>query len=351
MRHPAYSPIHVTTPSPPPRAPVVAVLAQVDPLPRAEGEGAVADRERQVLAGQRGLDVGRHVVGALQRAGPVRVAASGDAHRRRPRSGSRRDCGRGVLVDGQRGGRCCSIRWARPTRTEPSSGSPSSTSRVIRWKPRERASRAISCCTHTIRPYAGKERGPATEEEHGSAPPRAHQLADIDEHRSRRSGQWSVDGACRRRPGAGWRGGGRAEPGPAARRRPRRGAGQRALPQRPDRGRPAHPIYDQLPMWAFHAITVAATIVASLGVYAWGSDSIFSPLPYLWVVVYACWFFRPAAAALHVTFVAVCFAVVLIVEGRDSRSWAATRRRSPRWRSPPTSSRARESGLPTCCEI
>ena len=73
-----------------------------------------------------------------------------------------------------------------------------------------------------------------------------------------------------------------------------------------------------MPLWSFHLITVAGTIVASLGVYAWGSASIFSPLAYLWVVVYACWFFRPAAAALHVAFVAICFAAVLTIEERDT---------------------------------
>ena len=76
--------------------------------------------------------------------------------------------------------------------------------------------------------------------------------------------------------------------------------------------------YDRVPRWGFHAMTVAATVVASLGIYAWGANSIFAPLPYLWVVLYACWFFRPAAAAMHVTFVAVCFALVLIAEEQDS---------------------------------
>src|SRR4051794_41663967 len=54
-----------------PRAAVVAVLAQVDALPGAQGEAAVADRQRERGTEERGLDVGGHVVGALERVGEV----------------------------------------------------------------------------------------------------------------------------------------------------------------------------------------------------------------------------------------------------------------------------------------
>ena len=69
-------------------AAAVAVLAQVDALPGAEREPAVADRQRQRRAEQRRLDVGRHVVGALDGVRPVgRVLGHG---RRRSRTRSRR---------------------------------------------------------------------------------------------------------------------------------------------------------------------------------------------------------------------------------------------------------------------
>ena len=84
-----------------PRPTAVAVLAQVDPLPGPEREPAPRHRQRQRRPEQRGLDVRRHVVGALQRVGPVRsvlrnrgveVGLEVAAHVRR-----------GVLVQGQRG--------------------------------------------------------------------------------------------------------------------------------------------------------------------------------------------------------------------------------------------------------
>ncbi len=50
----------------------IAVLAEVDPLPGAEREAAVGDRQRERRAEHRGLDVGGHVVGALVGVGPVR---------------------------------------------------------------------------------------------------------------------------------------------------------------------------------------------------------------------------------------------------------------------------------------
>ena len=54
------------------RAAVVAVLAEVDPLPGPERRPALAHRQGQRRAQQRRLDVGGHVVLALQRVGPVR---------------------------------------------------------------------------------------------------------------------------------------------------------------------------------------------------------------------------------------------------------------------------------------
>src|SRR5215207_7458591 len=52
-------------------AAAVAVLTEVDPLPGAECEGALAYRKGQGGAEQRRLDVGGHVVGTLERMGPV----------------------------------------------------------------------------------------------------------------------------------------------------------------------------------------------------------------------------------------------------------------------------------------
>jgi diguanylate cyclase (GGDEF)-like protein len=79
-------------------------------------------------------------------------------------------------------------------------------------------------------------------------------------------------------------------------------------------------LYDRIPPWGFHLVAVCATAFAAVGCYSWGANSVFSPMPYLWVVVYVCWFFRPPAAAVHVALMATSYAVVLSLEDvtRDS---------------------------------
>src|SRR4051794_10069111 len=52
------------------RPAAVAVLAQVDPLPRAEHEPAATDGKGERRTEQRGLDVGGHVIGSLERVRP-----------------------------------------------------------------------------------------------------------------------------------------------------------------------------------------------------------------------------------------------------------------------------------------
>ena len=69
------------------RAAAVAVLAQVDPLPRARGPGARARPAGERRPEQRGLDVGRHVVGPFERVRPA--ARSPRARPRRTTSRSR----------------------------------------------------------------------------------------------------------------------------------------------------------------------------------------------------------------------------------------------------------------------
>src|SRR5450755_3316902 len=54
------------------RAAVIAVLAEVDPLPGTKREAPVRDGERERRPEQSRLDVRRHVVRALERVGPVR---------------------------------------------------------------------------------------------------------------------------------------------------------------------------------------------------------------------------------------------------------------------------------------
>src|SRR5579875_1308232 len=55
----------------PARAAAVAVFAEVDSLPGAERGPPAAERDRQRRPEQRRLDVRRHVIGPLERVGPV----------------------------------------------------------------------------------------------------------------------------------------------------------------------------------------------------------------------------------------------------------------------------------------
>ena len=73
-----------------------------------------------------------------------------------------------------------------------------------------------------------------------------------------------------------------------------------------------------LPRWSFHLLAAGATAIAAGAIYAWGSDSAYAPMPYLWVVGYVCWFFRPLAALLHLALVALSYAAVLVIQGVET---------------------------------
>jgi len=65
------------------------------------------------------------------------------------------------------------------------------------------------------------------------------------------------------------------------------------------------------PRWAFHPLTVAGTVLATLTIYAWGGDMTYGPLPYLWVVFFAFYFFSLPAALVHLGVVGGAFAIAL----------------------------------------
>ena len=84
---------------------------------------------------------------------------------------------------------------------------------------------------------------------------------------------------------------------------------------------------DRLPYWAFHAFAAGGTLVASAAIYAWGVESLYGPLPYLWVTVYVFWFFPLQFALVHLASIAAAFAAVIAVEDPDFTpvaSWVAT---------------------------
>jgi diguanylate cyclase (GGDEF)-like protein/putative nucleotidyltransferase with HDIG domain len=69
--------------------------------------------------------------------------------------------------------------------------------------------------------------------------------------------------------------------------------------------------YDRIPLWGFHVGTVFATCVATLGIYSWGDSSPYGPLPYLWVTLFAFYFFSLPAALVHMGVLAALFGIEL----------------------------------------
>jgi diguanylate cyclase (GGDEF)-like protein/putative nucleotidyltransferase with HDIG domain len=86
-------------------------------------------------------------------------------------------------------------------------------------------------------------------------------------------------------------------------------------------------IYDRMPNAGFHVVLAAGSAAASVAVYAWGWHSSYGPLPYVWVILFAFYFFTLPAALLHLAFAAVGFAVALVAEsppGNHFDGWFAT---------------------------
>jgi diguanylate cyclase (GGDEF)-like protein/putative nucleotidyltransferase with HDIG domain len=85
--------------------------------------------------------------------------------------------------------------------------------------------------------------------------------------------------------------------------------------------------FDRIPLWGFHAGTVAATALATLGIYSCGDHSPYGPLPYLWVTIYAFYFFTTPAALIHMAVLGALFGVELGLRDLDWTpvdSWIAT---------------------------
>lgn len=85
-----------------PRPAVLAVFAQVDPLPGTQIRPAIGDRQAQAVAQQAALDVRRQVVAAFQGVPVVRLVLAYGAVEPGLEVAAHR--GVGVLVEGQRGG-------------------------------------------------------------------------------------------------------------------------------------------------------------------------------------------------------------------------------------------------------
>jgi diguanylate cyclase (GGDEF)-like protein len=84
---------------------------------------------------------------------------------------------------------------------------------------------------------------------------------------------------------------------------------------------------DRLPPAAFHLGAAAGTVAASLAVYAWGTDSAYGPMPYVWVLLFAFYFFSLPAALGQLALVGLGYAIALAADdsaGDHLDAWLAT---------------------------
>lgn len=85
--------------------------------------------------------------------------------------------------------------------------------------------------------------------------------------------------------------------------------------------------FDRLPRWFFHLGTLAASAVATAAIHFWGVGTGYGPLPYLFVTLYAFFFFERRWALLHMAAIGGLFALELGAEDSVTMpigSWVAT---------------------------
>lgn len=85
--------------------------------------------------------------------------------------------------------------------------------------------------------------------------------------------------------------------------------------------------FDRIPLWGFHAGTIVATVLATAAIYSWGDHAPYGPLPYLWITIYAFYFFTLPAALVHMAVVGALFGVELGLRDLDYApvtDWIAT---------------------------
>lgn len=83
--------------------------------------------------------------------------------------------------------------------------------------------------------------------------------------------------------------------------------------------------FDSLPLWAFQALTVCGTLLTSAAVYNAGTTAEIYRLLYVWVILYAAYFFTLRAFIFQVAFVAAASVYVIALghgTGSDWATWA-----------------------------
>jgi diguanylate cyclase (GGDEF)-like protein len=86
-------------------------------------------------------------------------------------------------------------------------------------------------------------------------------------------------------------------------------------------------VYDRFPEWMFHVVVVVGTALSTTSAYGWGSESAYGPLPYVWVTLFAFYFFSRGAALVHLALIAAGYALALVLEEPAANpldGWVAT---------------------------
>lgn len=69
--------------------------------------------------------------------------------------------------------------------------------------------------------------------------------------------------------------------------------------------------YDRLPERGFQAVSLAASVIVTLGLFFGGPDSTYYQQFYVWIVLYAAYHFPPLAAAFQAVVIGVAYGIVL----------------------------------------
>jgi diguanylate cyclase (GGDEF)-like protein len=92
---------------------------------------------------------------------------------------------------------------------------------------------------------------------------------------------------------------------------------------------------DRLPEWGFQGFAATGTLLVTGTVHFSGADTSPYAFLYLWVALYALYFFAPTAAALHIVFIAIAYAGVLAMDlaagHRETALLTAFGEAAPRW--------------------
>jgi diguanylate cyclase (GGDEF)-like protein/putative nucleotidyltransferase with HDIG domain len=86
-------------------------------------------------------------------------------------------------------------------------------------------------------------------------------------------------------------------------------------------------VYDRMPLPGFHVALAAGSAAVSIAMYAWGHASTYGPLPYVWVMLFAFYFFTLPAALVHLGLAMTGYALALVAEsppGSHLDGWLAT---------------------------